>query len=276
MARPRSDLPTRFPNYRPLVNSRRSFSSVDRWRTTVSISKILGTMNRGWPIHEAFDRRSQEIGDDRGTRSVKNHKNRARKKLYLSFLDITRTLLKIFARHFFDENSERENCTYKNIFKLLIQNVQKFWQYQSIVSHKICLAYHKFFLIPKYLEFDKFVASRNFLLRIIGTIFPKRNRTMCFRIVKKKKKNSDPSEVKFSPRSVSRFRAFLLCQGSTRRLSSRGQPVSSRSENNGRERPRERYSNSCHGRTRLIFTWTRWKARADPESFPLAVPAAHG
>lgn len=138
MARPRSDLPTRFPNYRPLVNSRRSFSSVDRWRTTVSISKILGTMNRGWPIHEAFDRRSQEIGDDRGTRSVKNRKNRARKKLYLSFLDITRTLLKIFARYFFDENSERENCIYiKNIFKLLIQNVQKSWRYNIRVSFRI-------------------------------------------------------------------------------------------------------------------------------------------
>lgn len=137
MARPRSDLPTRFPNYRPLVNSRRSFSSVDRWRTTVSISKILGTMNRGWSIHEAFDRRSQEIGDDRGTRSVKNRKNRARKKLYLSFLDITRTLLKIFARYFFDENSERENFTYKNIFKLLIQNVQKSWRYNIRVSFRI-------------------------------------------------------------------------------------------------------------------------------------------
>lgn len=276
MARPRSDLPTRFPNYRPLVNSRRSFSSVDRWRTTVSISKILGTMNRGWPIHEAFDRKSQEIGDDRGTRSVKNHKNRARKKLYLSFLDITRTLLKIFARYFFDENSERENCTYIKIFlNFLFKTFKNSDNIRVSFRIRFVLLITNFFLIPKYLEFDKFVASRNFLLRIIGTIFPKRNRTMCFRIVKKKKK-SDPSEVKFSPRSVSRFRAFLLCQGSTRRLSSRGQPVSSRSENNGRERPRERYSNSCHGRTRLIFTWTRWKARADPESFPLAVPAAHG
>lgn len=134
MARPRSDLPTRFPNYRPLVNSRRSFSSVDRWRTTVSISKILGTMNRGWPIHEAFDRRSQEIGDDRGTRSVKNRKNRARKKLYLSFLDITRTLLKIFLWWKF---WERKLYLYKNIFKLLIQNVQKSWRYNIRVSFRI-------------------------------------------------------------------------------------------------------------------------------------------
>lgn len=137
MARPRSDLPTRFPNYRPLVNSRRSFSSVDRWRTTVSISKILGTMNRGWPIHEAFDRRSQEIGDDRGTRSVKNHKNRARKKLYLSFLDIRDVIKDICETFLWWKFWKRKLYLYKNIFKLLIQNVQKSWRYNIRVSFRI-------------------------------------------------------------------------------------------------------------------------------------------
>lgn len=143
----------------------------------------------------------------------------------------------------------------KNIFKLFIQIVRKLTDV-AISEYRLSRS-----LQNLRIRFDKFLTTRS--------------NESYFRIVKKKK-NSDPSGVKFSPRlplsrapPLSRF----LHEAT---FFARGQPVSARSENNGRERPRERYSNSCHGRTRLIFTWTRWKARADPQSFPLAVPAAHG
>lgn len=153
-------------------------------------------MNRGSTMRRSSDRRSQEIGDDRGTRSVKNRKNRAigERSCICLFLDITSALLKIFLRW-------------------------KFWQRKLQSRVKIFLNF-LFKSFENWLTFRiKFISLQNFRIRFDKFLTTRSNESY-FRIVKKKKKIQIQAEWNFL--LVSRFRALLLCQGSsTRRLSSR-------------------------------------------------------
>lgn len=128
-------------------------------------------MNRG-STRRSSDRRSQEIGDDRGTRSVKNRKNRAigERSCICLFLNITSALLKIFLRW-------------------------KFWQriLQSCVKIFLNFLFKSF---ENWLTFRiKFISLQNFRIRFDKFLTTRSNESY-FRIVKKKKKfRSKRSEI---------------------------------------------------------------------------------